>query len=77
MVDKDSTGVNEELSWLRRRGEANGACFFASTAVIDGYDATSRITSSSVLGEVSVGAPEPDFLFGIIPGGNIAAHQFN
>ena len=27
MVDKDPTGVDDKLSWLRRCGEAHGACF--------------------------------------------------
>ena len=50
---------------------------FNSIAVIDGYDVTSRFKSLSVLDEVFLDAPEPDFLFGIIPGGNNAADLFN
>ena len=77
MVDKDPSGVDDELSWLRRWGEAQGACFFNSTALIDGNNVTSRFKRLSVLGEVVLGAPELDILFGIIPGGNNAADLFN
>ena len=51
--------------------------FFNSTAIIDGYDAASPFKSLSVLGEVFLGVPKPNFLFGIIPGGNNAASLFN
>ena len=50
---------------------------FNSTTAINGYDVTLRFKSSSVLGEVFLGAPEPDFLFGIIPGRNNASDLFN
>ena len=50
---------------------------FISTAHRDGYDVSSRFKSLSVLGEVLVGAPEPDFLFGIIPGDNNSADLCN
>ena len=46
-------------------------------AVIDGYDGTSCFKSLSVFVKVLLGAPEPNFLFGIIPGGNDAADLFN
>ena len=52
MVDRDPSGVIDKLSWLRRCGEAHGACFFNSIKVINGY----------VLGVVFLGVPEPDFL---------------
>ena len=51
--------------------------FFNSNAVIDGYDVNSCFKSFSVFGEVFLGAPEPDFLFGIIQDGNNAADLFN
>ena len=73
LVDQDPSVVDDELSWLKRCGETDGACFFNSTAAIDGYDGTSCFKSLSVLGEVFLGAPEHDFLFGTIPGGNNAA----
>ena len=45
--------------------------------VISGYNVTSRFKSLSVLGEVMLGAPELDILFGIIPGDNNAADLLN
>ena len=51
--------------------------FFNLTKVIDRYDVISHFKSLSVLGEVFVGAPKPDFLFDIIPGGNNTTDLFN
>ena len=50
---------------------------FNSMSVIGGYDDTSRFKSLSVLGEVFLGVPKPDFLLGTIPGGDNAAVFFN
>ena len=54
-----------------------GACFLILIAVIKEYDNTLSFKSLSVLGEVFFGAPEPDFLFGTVPGGNDSADRFN
>ena len=48
-MDQDPPRVDNELSWLRRCGEAHGPeLFFNSMAVIDGYDDTSCFKSLSV-----------------------------
>lgn len=51
--------------------------FFNSSAVIDGLYVPERLKSFSVVGVAFLGAPESDFLLGIIPCGNMVVDHFN
>ena len=65
-----------QMILVERCGETQGACFSIQRRLLVNMVLFHAFKSLTLLGEVFLGAPKPDFLFSTIPGGNDAANLF-